>query len=188
MREVSAVKGEAGGKKVVFVSQGTANIDDYGELVIPTLGAFAERDDIVVVAALGKRGVALPADVMAAIPEGVKVIDYLPYDDILPLADVFVFNGGYGGLMHGVANGTPMVIAGTAADKGEVAVRAEWAGIAVNLQTSTPSQDMIRDAVDRVVADGSNYKATVAEMRGEDLALDPLGTIEKLIWELASQS
>ncbi|KAK0638609.1 hypothetical protein B0T16DRAFT_462373 [Cercophora newfieldiana] len=170
-------------KKVVFVSQGTANIDDYGELVIPTLHAFADRDDVVVVAALGKRGVRLPEDIMTTIPEGAKVMDYLPYDDILPLVDVFVFNGGYGGLMHGIANGTPMVIAGTAADKGEVAARAEWAGIAVNLRTSTPSQAMIRDAVDSVLADGSEFKVKAVEMRDENLALDALGAIERQIWE-----
>jgi UDP:flavonoid glycosyltransferase YjiC (YdhE family) len=170
-------------KKVVFVSQGTANIDDYGELVIPTLRAFADREDVTVVAVLGKRRAGLPPDVLATVPDGAKVIDYLPYDDILPWADVFVFNGGYGGLMHGIANGTPMVIAGTAADKGEVAVRAEWAGIAVNLATSTPSPDMIRDAVYSVLADGSKFGVRVMEMRAENVALDALVAIENQIRE-----
>lgn len=169
-------------RKVIFVSQGTANIDDYSELVIPTIAALGAREDVIVVATLGKRAARLPDSV--AIPGNTKVVDYLPYDAILSMADVFAFNGGYGGFMHGVMNGVPMIFAGTAADKGEVAARAEWAGIAVNLRTNTPTKVMILDAVERVLDDG-RMKARAMELRQENEAMDSLGEIERQILELS---
>jgi len=168
-------------KKVVFLSQGTVNIDNYGELVIPTAKAFAAQQDIVVVATLGKRGEVLPDG--TDLPENTRIVDYVPYDAILPLADVFVFNGGYGGFMHGVMNGTPMVFAGTAADKGEVAARAEWAGISVNLRTNTPTQTMIRDAINQILTD-RRYKANIMKIKADNEAMDALGAVERQIWEL----
>jgi UDP:flavonoid glycosyltransferase YjiC (YdhE family) len=167
-------------KKVILLSQGTVNIDNYGELIIPAIEALATRQDVIVIATLGKREEKLPHT--AAIPENTKVIDYFPYDAILPLADLFIFNGGYGGFMHGVMNGTPMIFAGTAADKGEVAARAEWAGTSVNLRTSTPTQDMIRNAVDKILSDGG-FKANAMKLKTENEAMDALGAIEEQIWE-----
>jgi hypothetical protein len=38
-------------------------------------------------------------------------------------------------------------------DKAEVSMRGEWAGIAVNLRTNTPSPEAIRDGVDRILID-----------------------------------
>ena len=175
-------------RKLVFVSQGTANINDYGELLLPTIRALAGRQDILVVATLGSPGATPPCSSSPgeehdfAVPENTLLTDYLPYDAILPLADVFVFNGGYGGFMHGVMSGTPMVFAGTAADKGEVAARAEWAGVAVNLMTNNPSEDMLRNAVDKVLED-RRFKASVMELKTENEGMDALGTVERLIWE-----
>ena len=175
---------DPGRKTVVLVSQGTANNDDYGELLVPTMEAFTDREDVLVVATLGQQGKKLPDDVLAAVPPNTRVVDYMPYDAVLPLADVFVFNGGYGGFMHGVMNGTPMIIAGTAADKGEVAARAEWAGVAINLRTGSPTPTMLRDALDRVVGDGK-LKAKAMEIKEENEKMDALGAIEKLIWQLS---
>ncbi|KAL4970767.1 glycosyltransferase [Aspergillus stella-maris] len=104
--EIEAAK--HAGKKVVFVSQGTVMVD-YNMLVIPTIKAMANRDDCIVVAVLGVKDAKLE-DV--TVPANVRIVDYLLYDAILPYADVFVTNAGFGGFMHGVMNGVPMVLAG----------------------------------------------------------------------------
>jgi UDP:flavonoid glycosyltransferase YjiC (YdhE family) len=169
-------------KRLVFVSQGTANNEDYGQLLIPTMKALYDYQDIIVIATLGKREGKLPEEI--SVPDNARVIDYYPYDAILPLADVFVCNGGYGGFMHGVMNGTPMVLAGTAGDKGEVAARAEWAGLAVNLRTNTPTEAMIRDAVDEILADGK-FKENALRLKAENEAMNALEAIERQIWEFA---
>jgi UDP:flavonoid glycosyltransferase YjiC (YdhE family) len=111
------------------------------------------------------------------------VVDYLPYDALLPLADVFVSNAGYGGFMQSVMNGVPMVLAGTAADKAEVCARAEWAGVAVNLRAQTPGEDAIRAAVETVLGDG-RYKKKALEVKEENERLDALARFESIIEEL----
>lgn len=96
-------------KKVVFVTQGTVE-GDTGNLVKPTLQGLAGRKDVLVVAVLGVKGATLDE---FEVPENARVVDYLAYHAVLPFADVFVSNGGYGGFMQAVMYGVPMVLAGT---------------------------------------------------------------------------
>ncbi|KAL4901174.1 hypothetical protein BDW74DRAFT_187829 [Aspergillus multicolor] len=165
------------GKKIVFVSQGTFRLD-YKELLIPTLRALGEREDCMVIGALGIRGSKLEEGV--EVPANAKVVDFLLYDAVLEHADVFVSNAGYGGFMHSVMNGVPMVLAGTGQDKAEVAMRGEWAGIAVNLRTSTPTDKALQEGVDKVLSD-SSFKKRCVEIRQENEELNCLALLEKLV-------
>ncbi|KAH8896939.1 glycosyltransferase family 1 protein [Thozetella sp. PMI_491] len=165
-------------KKVVTVAQGTLHLN-YRELIVPTItGLF--HQDIILVALLGAKGAQLADDL--AIPANTYVIDYLPYDAILPFSDVFISNAGYGGFIHGIMNGVPMVLAGVLTDKAEVSRRAEWAGIGVNLRTQSPSPGQIRQAVDTIFSD-TRFKQRVLELKKENEDLNALGSIEKQIWE-----
>lgn len=96
-------------KKIVFVTQGTVE-GDTGNLVKPTLQGLADRQDVLVVAILGIKGATLEG---FDVPANARVVDYLAYHALLPFADVFVSNGGYGGFMQAVMYGVPMVLAGT---------------------------------------------------------------------------
>ncbi|TLS30924.1 hypothetical protein PpBr36_02648 [Pyricularia pennisetigena] len=173
------------GRKLVFVTQGTVDVD-YTELLIPTLQALSGREDLFVVGALGVKDAKLPEEVEAGLGGNVKVLDYFPYTEILPHTDVFVANGGYGGFMQGVVNGVPMVIAGEAKDKGEVAARMEHAGLGVNLKTARPAKDAVVAAVDKVLSD-PNYKKRALELQKENENMDAIGEIEKAVLELASR-
>ncbi|KAJ6445035.1 UDP-glucuronosyl/UDP-glucosyltransferase [Purpureocillium lavendulum] len=164
-------------KKIVFVSQGTVNMN-WSELLIPTMRAFADRDDVLVIAALGRRGAAL--DASTAVPSNARVIDYFPYDALLPLADVFVSNAGYGAFCHAVTNGVPGVFAGQTEDKSEVSMRGEWAGFAVNMRTQRPGITELREAVETVFQD-KRFKARAVELKDENEALDCLTRIEQVV-------
>jgi UDP:flavonoid glycosyltransferase YjiC (YdhE family) len=166
-----------GDKKVLMVTQGTIELN-YNSLIVPTIRAFANRDDIIVVAILGIKGSTLPDDV--EIPANTRVIDYLNYDALLPHTDVFVTNGGYGGFLHGLINGVPMVLAGEGQDKPEVAMRAEWSGVGVNLRTATPTVDQVREGVDKILSDGS-YKEKTEAVKKENMTLQTLDRIEEYI-------
>ncbi|KAH8885359.1 UDP-Glycosyltransferase/glycogen phosphorylase [Thozetella sp. PMI_491] len=168
-------------KKLVFVTQGTVAFD-YASLLLPTIEAFASRDDVLVIATLGKRGESLPAD--TPVPANTKVIDYLPYDALLPYTDVFVSNAGFGGYMHSIMNGVPMVLGGAIADKAEVCARAAWSGVGVNLATEQPSAQAIADGVAKVLGDPS-YKKRALELKKENEDMDALGSVEKIIMEHA---
>lgn len=68
-----------------------------------------DRPNTLVVVALGQQGATLDASI--PVPENARVAEYLPFDDILPLASVFVGNGDHGGVQTSSAHGTPLVVA-----------------------------------------------------------------------------
>lgn len=164
-------------RKVIAVTQGTV-ANDYSDLLVPTLKALADRDDVLVVAVLGQRGAKLDSSVV--IPSNTRVVDYLPYDALLQHASVFVMNAGYSGFLHGVTNGVPMILAGESEDKPEIAMRGAWSGVAVNLRTGRPSVAAVRAAVDEVLGD-ERFKTRVDEVRRENEALRVFDVVEKEI-------
>lgn len=82
-------------RKVVVVAQGTVETNPY-DLIIPTIEAMKEREDVLVVAIMGRKGASLPEEF--GVPKNVRVTDYLHYDAILPHASIWVHNGGYGAI------------------------------------------------------------------------------------------
>jgi UDP:flavonoid glycosyltransferase YjiC (YdhE family) len=93
-----------------------------------------------------------PASVLGDLPANARVAPFLPHDKLLPLVDVMVTNGGWGGVLAAVQAGVPLVVAGGSLDKPEVARRVAWSGAGVNLRTGEPSQIKIRDGVRTVLA------------------------------------
>ncbi|KAK0713270.1 hypothetical protein B0T26DRAFT_649293 [Lasiosphaeria miniovina] len=187
-------------RHVVVVSQGTL-ARDYSMLVAPTVAAVAGREDVLLVVLLGKPGAELPPGILPRAPsnhaaelphDNIRVADFIPYDAVLAHASAMVFNGGYGGFGHCVAHGVPMVAAGLTEDKCEVAARAEWAGVAVNLRTGRPSAAAVAAAVDRVLygeaeAGGvSRYAARARELAALVARGDPLGAVEQEVLALTS--
>ena len=171
-------------KKIVFVCQGTVAMD-FNQLVLPTMVALQSRSDLEVVIALGRPGVSLPTNV--SIPSNCRVESFIPYDNILPHADVFVTTGGYGSFQRALNNGTPLVMAGTTEEKPESAARAEWAGVAVNLRTTYPSVEQLSHAVDEIL-ENDRFKKRALEIKSEIAQYDPVGVIVQSIEELARRS
>ena len=171
-------------EKIIFVCQGTV-ATDINQLVVPTMTAFKDRSDVIVIVALGKKGASLPADV--PVPSNSRVADYIPYDDLLPYCDVFITTGGYGSFQRALNSGTPLVIGATTEEKPETAARAEWAGVAVNLRTSNPSTKQLEQAVDEILSN-KKYKTKALEIQAEIATYDPMGVIIENIEDLAGRS
>jgi UDP:flavonoid glycosyltransferase YjiC (YdhE family) len=144
------------------------------------MAAFRDRDDVLVLATLGIKGAQLGEDV--DVPPNARWTDYLAYDRVLPLVDVFVANAGYGSTQHAVTNGVPAVLAGEVLDKKEVTLRAVYAGFARDLESAAPSVRQIREGVEAVLADG-RFKARAVELKRENEAMDCMGVIERQIVE-----
>lgn len=140
-----------GRRPVVHVTQGTVANADFGQLVLPTIEGLASSDHLVVVSTGGRARTALPAQ----LPSNVRVAEYLPYDRLLPLVDVLVTNGGYGGVQQALANGVPVVVAGQTEDKVEVSARVAWSGAGISLKTNRPTPAQVARAVERVGSDAS---------------------------------
>lgn len=137
------------GRPVVHVTQGTVANDDFDQLIAPAIAGLAASDVLVVVSTGGRDVSALPQP----LPENVRAAEYLPYDRLLPLVDVVVTNGGYGGVQQALAHGIPLVVAGQTEDKVEVSARIGWSRAGVNLRTNRPTPDAVASAVRRMLDD-----------------------------------
>jgi len=153
------------GTPIVHVTQGTVANADFADLIDPTIDALA-GDDVLVVVSTGGRPVP-----ERDYPANVRIAPYLPYDKLLPLTDVYVTNGGYGGVHYAMEHGVPIVVAGRTEDKVEVSARIDWSGVGIDLRTNTPTPAQVRAAVRRVLAEPSFRQRSAAI--GRDILASP---------------
>ncbi len=62
----------------------------------------------------------------------------------MPRTDVYVTNGGYGGVQYALRYGVPIVATGGKEDKPEVGARVAWSGVGRRLRTERPSPRALR--------------------------------------------
>jgi MGT family glycosyltransferase len=171
-----------GSRKVVLVTQGTLANHNFGLLVAPTLAALANEPDLLVVATAGGRPVdAIPGP----IPGNARLAQYLPFEWILPRADVLVTNGGYGSVNQAMSYGIPLVTAGLTEDKADVNARVSWSGVGIDLATNEPTPQALREAV-RTVLDRPAYRRRASSLADEFSGIDTRAEILRIIGELAS--
>ncbi len=147
-----------GARPVVHVTQGTISNRDYRQIIAPTLEALAD-DDVLVVVSTGGR----PLDTLPPLPANARAATYLPYDELLPRTDVFVTNGGYGGVQYALRHGLPIVTSSGKEDKPEVAARVKWSGVGIRLNSETPSAETVGQAVRRALEE-PGYRAAAQAM------------------------
>ncbi|KXJ92914.1 hypothetical protein Micbo1qcDRAFT_232586 [Microdochium bolleyi] len=180
-------------KKLLVVSQGTVEINPL-DLIIPTLRAYANQaDDVLAVAILGWKDANLEGYrqhfTRGELPSNARIADFLNYDTVLRHADVWIHNAGFGAVCHGIANGVPMVCAGEGMDKVDNARRVAWAGTGVDLQTQTPTADMVRRGVDRILSsdEGPLFRDKIMALRQESEKLQCFDAVENELLRLASR-
>lgn len=168
-------------KPVVLVTQGTVANTDYSGLIGPTVAGLADQDVLVVVTTGGPEIDTLPQP----LPANVRAARFLPYDLLLPLVDVMVTNGGYGGVHFALRYGVPLVVAGATEDKVEVSARIGWSGVGVNLATARPRPEQIATAVNRVLTE-PEFAAASARL-GREIEQSPgIAGVSQVIAELLS--
>jgi UDP:flavonoid glycosyltransferase YjiC (YdhE family) len=148
-------------RPVVVVTQGTVATDPQ-ELIIPTLRALAQED--VTVIAAGVRNRALLGS--EPLPTNAYVEAFVPFQHLLPHVDVYITNGGYGGVMITLQQGVPVIAGGSTEDKPDVGNRVAYSGVGLNLKTSTPTPQQIRDAVKKILSNKS-YGQKARQMQAE---------------------
>jgi UDP:flavonoid glycosyltransferase YjiC (YdhE family) len=171
-----------GGLPIVHVSQGTLANEDLEELALPTVRALAGRRVLVVVSTGG-----LPVERLGPLPPNARAAEFLPYADLMPKVDVFVTNGGYGGLHFALAHGVPIVVAGDTEDKAETSRRVEWSGTGVNLRSGRPTEARIAAGVDRVLAEPA-FRERARELQAEIAAAPGMPGLERIVTDLVARS
>jgi len=173
-----------GSRKVVLVTQGTVANHNFDLLVAPTLRALANEPDVLVVATAGGRPIdAIPGP----IPGNARLARYLPFEWVLPKADVFVTNGGYGSVNQAMSFGIPLVTAGLTEDKADVNARVAWSGVGINLATNEPTPQALHAAV-RAVLGTPNYRSRASLMAGEFEAMDTRSEIARIVDQIVRSS
>ncbi|SDM20159.1 glycosyltransferase, MGT family [Catalinimonas alkaloidigena] len=150
--------------KVILVTQGTVE-QDVTKIIVPTLEAFKETRHLVVVTTGGSQTEALRTQYPYA---NVIIEDFIPFEEIMPYTDVYVTNGGYGGVILGLQHGLPLVVAGVHEGKNEINARIGYFKLGINLQTERPTAEQVQDAVLEVLhatVYRTNVKALQEELR-----------------------
>lgn len=173
-------------RRAVLVTQGTVANGDMRRLLSPTIAALDDDRDTLIVVSGGGRAV----DGADELPPNVRVADYLPFDWILPRIDALVTNGGFGGVLQALAIGVPLVVAGTTEDKREVSARVAWSGVGISLNTDTPTDEQMTDALAQVLGNKSFRKradAVAEEFKRYDARLALIQALEQARARNASQ-
>ena len=155
-------------EKVVIVTQGTVEKNPE-KILVPTLEAFRDSD-VLVIATTGGSGT---AELKKRYPQQNLIIeDFIPFADIMPYADAYITNGGYGGVLLGIGNQLPLVVAGIHEGKNEINARIGYFKLGVNLKTETPKPEQMRKAVRKVLSD-ETYRNNVIKLAKEFAGYNP---------------
>lgn len=167
-------------ERVVLVTQGTVE-RDMTKLIIPTLDAFKNDSRTLVIVTTGG---SQTAGLRARFPQDNFIIeDFIDFNSVMPYADVYVTNAGYGGVMLSLQHSLPMVAAGVHEGKNEIAARVGYVKAGVNLKTERPTARQIQTAVEEVLTN-RDYKRNAQRLRAEFQQYNPNALCTKYITEL----
>lgn len=169
--------------KVILVTQGTIEKDPE-KLLVTVLEAYQQSDYLVVATTGGSK----TDELRKRFPyHNVVIEDFIPFEEILGHASVFITNGGYGGVMLSIENYVPMVVAGVHEGKNEINTRVEYFGLGKNLKTERPSRKQITRAVEEVIGNPT-YKSNVKQLGNEFRQYDPYKLSELYLYEAVGSS
>ncbi len=161
--------------KVVVVSQGTVDNHDPGKLIIPAIEAFAGGDRLLVVVTGG-----VGTDEMRSRYQydNVLIEDFVGFDLLFPHTELYITNGGLGGVLLALSHGVPLLVAGTREGKGDINARLAYRGLAVDLRSETPSASAVARGAKRVLSD-MDMRNRVAAVKVTLATYDSVGIIER---------
>jgi len=149
-------------EKIIFVTQGTVERNTK-KIIEPTLEAFKDTD-VLVIATTGGFGTEDLKEKYKS--RNIIIRDYIPYVDIMPHAQVYITNGGYGGTLLSLHYKLPIVAGGVHEGKNEICTRIGYFKLGVNLNTETPSVEEVRNAVKEIL-NNSLYKDNITKLQAE---------------------
>ncbi|MCB0658238.1 MAG: glycosyltransferase family 1 protein [Saprospiraceae bacterium] len=137
--------------KVILVSQGTIDNKDQNKLIIPVMEALKDENYQIIVAT----GAYQTAELRKKYARpNILIEDYIDFRSVLPFTDLYITNGGYGGVILSLSYGVPMLCAGITAGKNDVNAHVRYFKVGVDLRTDHPSVDKIKNGVQKVFTHG----------------------------------
>lgn len=167
---------------IILVTQGTLE-KDISKLVIPAIETFYDTNVLVIVTTGGTQ----TATLREKYPyRNIIIEDYIPFNDIMPYASVFITNGGYGGVLLSLQNSLPLIVAGADKWQQEIAARIGYRKYGINLHTDRPSRTAISEAFKEIIKNPS-YKANISRLTEEFKQYDPIPLSAAYVAELLTR-
>ena len=166
---------------LVVVTQGTLANADLGELIAPTLQALADLPFNVLAVTGGPSVDQIPMP----LPANARAAVFVPFDHLLPKADVLVTNGGFGAVNHAMSLGVPLVVAGDSEEKPEIAARVARCGAGIDLASGRPEPALLQQAVMDVLWD-ARYRQGAKAMQEDFARYDAMDAIEGALAEVCA--
>lgn len=166
-------------KKTILISQGTVEKNNK-KLIIPSLEAFKNTDYNILVAT-GYNETEL---LQKKYPQkNIHIEDFIPFDKVMPLTNIFITNGGYGSSMISIKHGVPMITAGINEGKNEICARIDYCGLGIDLKTERPRVISLQNAVNKILDSDIYYKNTKLVQKKLN-SYDTLNICEKYITDV----
>lgn len=142
-----------------------------GDLGFFSWGAqAAARAGFIPVVVIGWNPVApeKKAELVAALPKTTRLLNWVPFDHVLPRTQLMIHHGGMGTTHAAVVHGIPQIVVPHAADQRVQARRVAQAKVGLNLTAHDVRQGMLWEGV-RALSGDDRVKATARSL-AEDMA------------------
>jgi UDP:flavonoid glycosyltransferase YjiC (YdhE family) len=172
-----------GDDPLVAIAPSTSQ-DPECELLRKALAGLAD-EPVRVLATRNKQRPEVPVEV----PSNAVLLDWMPYSQVMPAADVVICHGGHGTVARALATGAPLLVCPAVGDMGENAARVAWSGTGLSLPRRLLSRRGIRLAVRRLLGEeGFRAKACeVAEWSARnDGSIAAANLVEDAAWNATS--
>ncbi|MFI6517003.1 activator-dependent family glycosyltransferase [Spirillospora sp. NPDC050679] len=151
-----------------------------GSLIARTLDAMADLD-VEIVATLNQR---MRAD-LGALPDNVRVVDFVPLNDLLPTCSALVHHGGWCTKCNAELHGVPQIILPFGVDTTVMGDDVQALGAGLSLPVTELSAEGLRDGVERLLSEPS-FAERAGALRAEILAEPSPNEIVPRIEELTA--
>ena len=136
-------------EKVILISQGTIDNKDQNKLIIPALEALKDKNYLLLVATGNINTDELRKKYSRS---NIIIEDFIDFDFILDYTDLYITNGGYGGVMLSLSKGVPILTAGITEGKNDINARIRFYKVGIDLKTEKPAPDKIRIKTEEILA------------------------------------
>ncbi|WP_018680591.1 glycosyltransferase [Actinokineospora enzanensis] len=167
-------------RPLVYMTMGTA-FNEFPHLFRALADGLRDEDvDVVMTVGSG-----VDVDAVGIDAPNVRVVDYVPQEEILSRTDVLVQHSGYLTTVGALRHGVPMVVVPVAVDQPYHAHRLAAAGVAIRLSEAEATATRLRESV-RAVLDDDLYRRNAARLQAELHAMPPVERGIELLERLAA--
>jgi len=127
------------------------------------------------------------AKLKAALPPTTRLLNFVPFDHVLPRTDLMIHHGGMGTTHAALIHGIPQIVVPHAADQRGQARRVAQAKVGLNLSAHDVKQGMLLEGV-RAIASDDKVRQTARDLAAEMAALGGAARAAEAVETIVSTS